>query len=61
LCQKFDRKKSGIIGFFTFKNHTKVDARDMPCKLYKDFNPRNQNGIIYAQMLKIKLKGLNYE
>ena len=49
LCQNSDQKKSRKAGFFMFKNHTKIDARDMPYTLCEDFNLIIQNGIIYAQ------------
>ena len=47
--------------FFQYKSHVETDARDMPCKLFKNLNLIKENGIIYARMKKINLKGLNYE
>ena len=49
LCQNSDQKKSRKAGFFKFKNHMERDARDMPYRFYKDFNPIMHNGIIYAR------------
>ena len=62
LCVKsLTRESRGIWPFFLFRNHTKRDARGMPCKVCKYFNALKQNGIIYARMYKLILKGLNYE
>ena len=44
-----------------FKNHTKIDARDMPYTLCEDFNLIIQNGIIYANIETLILEGFNYE
>ncbi len=44
-----------------FKNHTKIDARDMPYTLCEDFNLIIQNGIIYANIETLILEGFNNE
>ena len=56
LCQNSDQKKSRKAGFFIFKNHMEIDARDMPCRPNKDFNTIKQNGIIYARSLEINFR-----
>ena len=49
-------KKTNLTISEIFKNHGEIDARDMPCRPNKDFNPIKQNGIIYARSLEINFR-----